>query len=370
MKISILLTSWGLFFGLSICQNVKANDKNESLCLAINSNIEAIRITPDGSKAFITDSGIGRVIVVSTRSDTILADIPVSGKTMAIGFSPDSKKAYITSSNGSSHVNVFDVSSHALIQSFSFPNDVDDLEQLIVSKDGRRLYAPMPNATPASILVMDTATGGVSSIPVIGLKNGIAISPSDSLGYTISEKIAVIDTALNVIRARLPLPGQASDFTSDIAVSVDGSILALGKIGHPAEIFLMNLKDGNKINSIYLGSEKSTKKNPNGLLFPGGLTFSPDGKKLFVSHNFTQPGRVSVIDIKKRSIVASIILGNFPSGIAITRDGKKAYVLVHEEGGANIAVIDTRTNGMLAKISVQIPAGSQLEQKKGICKSK
>ena len=139
MKISIQLVSWYLFWGFSICQDVKAKGENNSLCLTRNSNIEAIRITPDGSKAYVTDSGIGRVIVVSTHTNAILADIPVSGKTMAIGFSPDSKKAYVTSYNGRSHVNVFDVTSHVLIQSFPLANELDELEQIVVSKDGRRL---------------------------------------------------------------------------------------------------------------------------------------------------------------------------------------------------------------------------------------
>ncbi|MCH8623096.1 hypothetical protein [Undibacterium sp. TS12] len=370
MKISTSLTSWCLFFCFFAYQNVKANDKDDSLCLAINSNIETIRITPDGSKAYITDSGIGRVIVVSTYSDSILADIPVAGKTMAIGFSPDSKKAYVTSYNGRSHVNVFDVTSHALIQSFPLANELDELEQIVVSKDGRRLYSPMPNATPPSILVMDTTSGAVSAIPSKGVKNGMTIGPDNNLAYAIGESITVLDTSSNVIRSHLPFPGQASDFANEIAISPNGSMLALGKIGHPAEVFLMDTQNGNKLNSISLGSEKSTKKNPNGLLFPGNLTFSPDGKRLFVSHNFAQPGRVSVVDTKKRSLITSIKLGSFPSGIAITNDGKKIYVLVHDEGGANIAVIDSKTNGVLTKIPVPKLATSQSESKNRMCNSK
>ena len=96
---------------------------------------------------------------------------------------------------------------------------------------------------------------------------------------------------------------------------------------------------------------------------PNGVTFSPNGNRLYVTN--TTKGLVSVLSVQPNTAnVASIILniqvGTEPYGIASTPNGSKLYVT--NARSSNVSVISTSTNPVkIAPYSRpdSSPAGSQ-----------
>ena len=72
---------------------------------------------------------------------------------------------------------------------------------------------------------------------------------------------------------------------------------------------------------------------------PMDVTFSPDGRRAFVSNRLDDS--LSVIDVETRKVVATIPVGDEPHGVLTDRTGKYLYVL--NTATEDISVIDTAT---------------------------
>jgi YVTN family beta-propeller protein len=77
---------------------------------------------------------------------------------------------------------------------------------------------------------------------------------------------------------------------------------------------------------------------------------SPDGRRAYTAN--VGAGSVSVLDLKKRSLVTVIPIAKTVQRISITPDGKRVFT--HDQNNPRIAVIDTATD----KISSWIPVPS------------
>ena len=80
---------------------------------------------------------------------------------------------------------------------------------------------------------------------------------------------------------------------------------------------------------------------------PEGFDVSPDGKELWTAH--MGDGRVSIIDVASRKVVATIEAGaRSPNRLKFTPDGKRA--LVSEIGGGGLVVLDTATRAVTKRV--------------------
>jgi YVTN family beta-propeller protein len=80
---------------------------------------------------------------------------------------------------------------------------------------------------------------------------------------------------------------------------------------------------------------------------PMDVTFSPDGRRAFVSNRLDDS--VSVIDVGTRKVVATIPVGDEPHGVLTDRAGKYLYVL--NTATEDISVIDTATLEEVKRLS-------------------
>jgi YVTN family beta-propeller protein len=82
--------------------------------------------------------------------------------------------------------------------------------------------------------------------------------------------------------------------------------------------------------------------------FPGGLTVSADGSRIYVADE--RAAAVSVIDTVSRSFVATVPVGHNPYGVQLTTDGRTAYV--SNWGDNTVTVIDTATETVRGTVTV------------------
>jgi YVTN family beta-propeller protein len=229
-----------------------------------------VAVTPDGSRAYVTD-GSTSVWVVDTRSNSVIAKIAAGTNPEAIAITPDGKRAYVTS-----------ITCGLLLCS-----GPDNPPQL------------------ASVEVIDTSSNSLTATITIGnlptvqtpgaLLSGIAISPDGTRAYAtnaVGNQIWAIDTAPNQVVATIPT---AMLGFVGVSISPDGSRLYAASIGNPSVVDVIDTKTNAVVTSISLPSSES----------PTQIRMTPDGSHAYVTGD---AGHVWLIDTTKNATVATIAI--------------------------------------------------------------
>jgi YVTN family beta-propeller protein len=88
----------------------------------------------------------------------------------------------------------------------------------------------------------------------------------------------------------------------------------------------------------------------NDIEVPHGVTFSPDGKRAYIS---CEPERTLIaVDTKTGKHLASVPLSGLPNNISISKDGKRVFVGIRQQPGA-VDVIDTASMQNIRTIKVK-----------------
>jgi len=105
---------------------------------------------------------------------------------------------------------------------------------------------------------------------------------------------------------------------------------------------------GNAVDVIDPGTRKVVAEIPSGQKETHMLVISPDGRRAYTSN--VGAGSMSVLDLAKRSLVATIPVAKSVQRISMSPDGK--HVFTHDQDAPRIAVIDTATNKIAIWIEV------------------
>jgi len=97
-------------------------------------------------------------------------------------------------------------------------------------------------------------------------------------------------------------------------------------------------------------SRKVVAQIPTGAIESHMLAIAPDGSRGYTAN--VGAGSVSVLDLKKRSLITVIPIAKTVQRISISPDGK--WVFTHDQAEPRIAVIDTATNKITRWISVPV----------------
>lgn len=188
----------------------------------------------------------------------------------------------------------------------------------------------------------------------------------------------------------------------EVAVSPDGHLgyvpiygnTWVGKPGsNGSTIHVVDLRGGRTIAVIALGKEvrpHCAHFGPDGLLYvsaeladaiyivdtktrsvvgeiPTGAShthmfvISPDGSRIYTANN--EPGSVSVLDLRARTLLATIPISRKVQRISISPDGK--FVFTQDQETPRVVVIDTATNAVVRSISLPRIAFSSVVTKDG-----
>ena len=259
-------------------------------------------------------TGTGELVAIDPRTRQVSWHAAFRGVPNHLAVSPDGRRVYITVVSGN-YVDVFDTSTHALVDSVNVgtgPHDID------VSRDGKTIYVGLIRGT--DVTVFDAATNRVlRRIPFGANVRPIALSRDESRLYVQLSQyygFVVADPRTGKIlrRVAMPMPkgAKAPDtlpVTTDhgIRITADGRyLIANGSMTDLAAIYA--LPAVRLVATIRVGRD------------PNWVTLSPDGRRIFISNRGSDD--VSVIDLASRTEIARVKVGRYPqrmTAVALAR---------------------------------------------------
>ena len=269
---------------------INTANNNYTDTVPVGTGPEGVAVSPDGSRAYVTNinyGGLGTVSVIDTAINKVSATVPVGYKYSPLGVAvtPDGTKAYVADRD-INYVSVIDTGTKTITATVNVGKEP---WEIAVSPDGKKVY--VANHLSNTISVIDTAINTVTATVNVGIgPRGVAVDPNGTKVFVTngeSNNVSVIDTATNTVNASMP-------------------------VGR----------------------------------YPLGIAVSPDGKKVYVTNNYDN--YVSVIDTATNTVTAKVNIGSNPIGVSVTPDGTKVYVT--NSNSNSVSVIDTATNKVTATL--------------------
>ena len=161
-------------------------------------------VTPDGTRAYVTNSGGDTVSVIDTATNTVTATIPVGDSPVGVAVTPDGTRVYVTNADRDT-VSVIDTATNTRHR-----HHPRRRQPRSGWRSPRTAPAPTsPTRLGAHVSVIDTATNTViATIPVGVAPFGVAVTPDGTRAYVAnvgSDTVSVIDTATNTVTATIPV---------------------------------------------------------------------------------------------------------------------------------------------------------------------
>src|SRR6516225_9439378 len=141
-----------------------------------NGPISGIAATSDGARLIVANYGHHSVSVIDTETWRVVETVVGLDEPFAIATGAhDTNRAYVsTVSPAYDSIDVIDASTNTLIATHPLALSVSDL---VVSPDGRYVYASRNGAGDADVAVLDTATGQVDAIDLPTQPGAACTSP-------------------------------------------------------------------------------------------------------------------------------------------------------------------------------------------------
>lgn len=325
-------------------------------------------ITPDGTKAYVTNQTSNSVSVIDTSTDEIIHTISVGFKPSFMTITSDGAKVYVANQNSQS-VSVISTNTDMVTDIISVgfrPYFVS------ITPDGAKAY--VVNSFSNTVSVFDTSTDKViKTIRVSDTPLFITITPDGAKAYVVnsfSNSISVIDTSIDKVIEII----QVGNKPYFLVITPDGTKAYVTNsgcnylTGNENNSIITRGGHSNTISVIDISTDKVIKIIPVGNK-PSFMQITPDGSKGYVINSFSNT--VSVIDIHADKVIETISVGSRPFHIAITPDGCEAYVsnsgsgyvmkngagyLNNEEPNFNsVSVINTSLN--IVKKTITVDSG-------------
>jgi YVTN family beta-propeller protein len=279
----------------------------QTTTVSVGTNPQGIAFTPDGSRAYVANSGGSSttVSVVDTATNTVSSTITVGSRPTDVVVTPDGTKAYVTnlSSNSVSVINTSNNSVGTPVPVGSSP------VAAAVSPDGTKVY--VSNAGGNTISVINTSNNSVSTTIGVGTSPfGIAFSPDGGRAYVANDgtnTVSVIDTGANSVVATI-IVGNAP---AEVAVTPDGTRAYVSN-GSSNTVSVIDTATNIVVATIGVGNT------------PRGIRVTPDGTRVYVTN--VDSNNVSIINTANNSVIATVGTGTGPNLLAISPDGSRAYV--------------------------------------------
>src|SRR6185369_16200876 len=156
------------------------------------------------TRAYVTNNSDHTVSVIDTATNTVITNIPIEGFPLEVAITPDGTRAYVTNSGvfDTGSVSVIDTATNTVIATIlnvSFPFVV------AFTPSGARAYV---TGFDNNVFVVDTVTNTViATIPVI-FPRGVAVTPDGTrvyIAHDVLNIVSVIDTATNTVITTIPV---------------------------------------------------------------------------------------------------------------------------------------------------------------------
>jgi YVTN family beta-propeller protein len=265
---------------------------------------------PDGSRLYFTNESLHTVDFVDSKSFAVTARVPLSGR----------------------------------------PNNI------AVGKDGRHVYAGIAQA-PGAVDVIDTKTmTRIASIPVKGSIHNVYVTPDGKhvvSGSIPGRMITVIDSQTHAIAWELQLSAGIRPMTFETAP--DGSTSRIFvQLSDYHGVAVVDFATRKEVTRFELPPIPGEEKHTEGLQgAPAhGLGVTADGKVLLATSKVY--GQLYAYSLPSLKPIGSVHVGQHPEWLTFSPDGKVVYVAV--AGDNAVAAVDIATLKVVATIPVgQVP---------------
>lgn len=252
--------------------------------------------SPDGRFLFVSNLGSSEISVIETATFRVASRILVAAQPLDMALSPDGSTLYVANS-GASLLTAIDVESQTVNSFVSVGALADGPFGIAAGQD--RVYVTDLNANQ----VLAVADGRVAArIDVADGPRSLALaSDGDQLLVTSfgGPDLTIIDTATDRIEARIPM-GVSGGF----AVAVDESERRAYVTAHvEGVVVVVDLTTLSVVDRLPVGDN------------PRGLSFSPDGGRLFVTT--AASNRIEVIDVASNESLGGFTALGGPRGISV-----------------------------------------------------
>jgi len=293
-----------------------------------------IAVAPDGSRIYVSQEGLKRLIVIDGKSLQITKQIPLSGVPNLIDITPDGRWIFVAIANEwddlsafpqikaqpNGGVDVIDTASLEKVKTVELRGGVHDLN---VTPDGKYVIAGASRGAKPPANMMNVIDTGTKEIAWSLLMNpapspmAIATNPDHSTKWVLAQLggyngFSVVDFATQKEINKIALPELARDkqnphgppaASHGIAVTPDQKTLLVNSRLNSA-LYAYSLPDLKFLGSVALGGKGA-----------GWLVVTPDSKTAYIANEHTN--NVSAVDIASLKEIALIPVGYAPARNAV-----------------------------------------------------
>jgi YVTN family beta-propeller protein len=172
---------------------------------------EGVGIHPGGKAVYVTNEADDSVSVLDIESGQPVALIHTGKRPRSVVFTGDGARAFVA--NEMTHgLTVIDAQAHKAIGEIDLPGDLVRPMGLVISSDGRTLYASGGRGKTVHVIGIDEATPRVkNTIADVGVRPwGIGVTRSGARLYTANGPtgdVSVIDTATGTVLRHIAVGG-------------------------------------------------------------------------------------------------------------------------------------------------------------------
>lgn len=275
--------------------------------IATGSSPRKVAITPDATKALVTNFLSGTVLMYDLINNTSIT-IPTGLGPFGIAITPDGQFAFVADLNSQSLTKI-DIANATSSTVFNFGVG-NNPRGIGITPDGASAYITFPNSTGTlqnTVVQYDIASNTLvgAPIPIIQPMN-IAITPDGTKAYVPSFTTNTV-VPINLLTNTTGIPILVGNSPIGIGISPDGQ-LAIAVNQGSSNVTPINVSNDATGPNIPVGST------------PFNVAITPDSKKAYVT-DFAFD-EVTVIDLTTMTVETTIPLasGAAPLGIAITPD--------------------------------------------------
>jgi YVTN family beta-propeller protein len=273
-----------------------------------------IAITPDGNRVYVVNSGSATVSAIDTRTNVVV-EIPVETEAFELGITPDGRRVYVANF-GANSVSVIDTGTNAVIETlrgeaFSNPAGVGFLP------DGSRLYVTQHSVLHTISVIVPGTNQILSGLTGINAPEYVAIAPNSSRAYVTdpdADTLTVFEPRTNMVLGASKFGNEVSrpavtPDNSRIYVSVQASgVMVLDAQGNVLGGPIPGIQEADQLaivpNQPPVASFSTLRARPGVPVgFDASASRDPDGTVASYAWNFVTEGKTATVAQPETSYV-------------------------------------------------------------------
>jgi YVTN family beta-propeller protein len=299
-----------------------------------------------------TNAAGDSVMLIDPATNTVVGEIKDIEVNHGAAAAPDGSRFYITN-EAESTLDVADAKTLKVVKHIPLTNHPNNVA---VSRDGKRVYAAIVGG-PGAVDVIDAgALTRAKSIRTEGGIHNVYVTPDGKFvvaGSIIGRKITVIDQATEEIAWTLATDEGVRPMAFDVNPDRSTSRIFVQLSGFNG-FAVVDFARRQVVDRIKLPELPAAERVTEGLQgSPShGLAISPDGSTLCVLSKMNT--RVYMYSLPDLKLLGESKVGHHPDWLTFTPDGKRVYVA--NAGSNSVSVVDVLMKKELTQIRVgQVP---------------